>query len=83
MTDEPKDYEKLYNDLMTEYDSVKSKITDLEKSIDERNKKITDLQIYIADNMVISKKTDNPDNIPSSFDDIYNKTLKEMKNKKD
>ena len=82
MTDEPKDYEKMYNDLKTEYDSVKSKVDDMQKSIDERNKKITDLQIYIADNMVISKKTDNPD-IPKSFDDIYNKTLKEMKNKKD
>lgn len=81
MTEEPKpDYEKMYNELKTQYDSINTKISNLEATITDRDKKINELQIYIADN-VVSKRTEKSD-IPNSFDDIYNKTLSEMKNKK-
>lgn len=83
MTDEP-DYKKMYDELKTQFDAINSKIETLNTTINDKDKKISQLQIYIADN-IVSKTDDtkrNKDNI-DAFDDIYNKTLSDMKNKKD
>ena len=88
MTDEP-DYKKMYEDKVKEFDDMKikydatvEKVNSFDGIIKERDNKITELKIYISDNIVGKPNEDTKIDEPKTFDEIYKETLSEMRNKK-
>ena len=86
MTNEPEDdkvdFEKMYNDLKVKYDASIEKINSFDNEIKTRDAKITELKIYISDNLIGKSNDETKIDEPKSFDDIYKETLNEMRNKK-
>ena len=81
MTDE-KDYQKMYDDLKTESESkiatMENDIAELTKGLDERDKKISELQTYICKNLT-SPENPNRNAGGDDFIDKYKAAINENK----
>lgn len=65
--------------------TLEKSLNDLQSASDEKDKEISKLQAYIATYVSSPKKNEGNgiETQPKSFNDIYNETLLEMKNKKE
>ena len=81
---EPKaDYEKMYNDVKTQLESLNIKVFELNKTVNDKDREITKLQCYIADNIVNTESKAPNQDVPKTFDELYQETLTKMNNKKE
>jgi CRISPR/Cas system CSM-associated protein Csm4 (group 5 of RAMP superfamily) len=77
MTDEIVTDEQIEIDAIRE--SYESKISELEKTIKERDQKISTLQTFIADKITQPNPINNDNPKTKSFDERYKETLNKMK----
>jgi len=80
---EPNEFEDYKIQMDAKLADITAKFDELTKASDEKDKEIGKLQAYIAN--YVSSPTKNEGNglieTPKSFDDLYNETILEMKQK--